>query len=77
MDKKKVGAWALFDFANSVYPAVIVSVVFQKYYIEAVVGNDGGRGDFWWTAAVSTSALIVAQPFTLIAVTGSSWVLAF
>lgn len=60
MDKKKVGAWALFDFANSVYPAVIVSVVFQKYYIEAVVGNEGGRGDFWWTAAVSTSALIVA-----------------
>lgn len=60
MDKKKVGAWALFDFANSVYPAVIVSVIFQKYYIEGVVGNDTGRGDAWWTAAVSTSALIVA-----------------
>jgi UMF1 family MFS transporter len=60
LDKKKVGAWALFDFANSVYPAVIVSVVFQKYYIEAVVGNEVGRGDFWWTSAVATSALIVA-----------------
>lgn len=60
MDKKQVGAWALFDFANSVFPAVIVSVVFQGYYIGAVVGNETGRGDAWWTAAVSTSALIVA-----------------
>jgi UMF1 family MFS transporter len=60
MDKKQVGAWAMFDFANSVYPAVIVSVVFQRYYVEAVVGAEGGRGDSWWTAAVSASALIVA-----------------
>jgi len=60
LDKKKVGAWALFDFANSVFPAVIVSVVFQRYYIGAVVGTEGGRGDAWWTAAVSASALIVA-----------------
>jgi len=39
---------------------VIVSVVFQRYYVEAVVGAEGGRGDSWWTAAVSASALIVA-----------------
>jgi UMF1 family MFS transporter len=60
MDRKQVGAWALFDFANSVYPAVIVSVVFQIYFIEVVVGNDAGQGDAWWGRAVSMSALIVA-----------------
>ncbi len=60
MNKKQVGAWALFDFANSVYPAVIVSVVFQIYFIEAVVGNEAGEGDAWWGRAVSLSALIVA-----------------
>ncbi len=60
MDKKQVGAWVLFDFANSVYPAVVVSVVFQYFYVQIVVGNDSGRGAAWWTAAVSTSAVIVA-----------------
>ena len=60
MDRKQVGAWAMFDFANSVYPAVIVSVVFQVYFIQEVVGNEAGEGDGWWGMAVSTSALIVA-----------------
>ena len=27
MNKKQVGAWVLFDFANSVYPAVITTTV--------------------------------------------------
>jgi len=60
MNRKQVGAWALFDFANSVYPAVIVSVVFQVYYIETVVGNAANLGDLYWGRAVSLSALIVA-----------------
>jgi len=60
VDKKQVGAWVLFDFANSVFPAVIVSVVFQRFYVQLVVGNELGRGAAWWGAGLSTSALIVA-----------------
>jgi UMF1 family MFS transporter len=60
MNRKQVGAWALFDFANSVYPAVVASTVFQVYYINTVVGNEGSRGDQYWGWAVSLSALIVA-----------------
>lgn len=60
VDKKQVGAWVMFDFANSVYPAVIVSVVFQIFFIEGVVGNEAGEGDALWGRAVSISALIVA-----------------
>ena len=60
MNNRQVGAWVTFDFANSVFPAVVVSVVFQDFYIQGVVGAEGGRGDAWWTAAVSTSALIIA-----------------
>ena len=60
MNKRQVGAWALFDLANSVYPAVITSVVFQVYYINTVVGNTDSIGDWWWGRAVSLSALIVA-----------------
>ncbi len=60
MNKKQVGAWALFDFANSVYPAVITTTVFSIYYVGTVVGNETGRGNWWWGVCVSVSALIVA-----------------
>ena len=61
MNKKQVGAWALFDFANSVYPAVITTTVFSIYYVGTVVGNEGtGEGTWWWNLAVAVSALIVA-----------------
>ena len=60
MNRRQVGAWALYDFANSVFPAVVVAVVFQIYFIGTVVGNEAGEGDWWWGRAVSLSALIVA-----------------
>jgi UMF1 family MFS transporter len=60
MNRKQVGAWALFDFANSVYPAVVASTVFQVYYINTIVGNEDRLGDLYWGWAVSLSALIVA-----------------
>jgi UMF1 family MFS transporter len=60
MDRKQVGAWALFDFANSVYPAVITTAVFSVYYQAGIVGDDDGRGTQLWGWAVSTSAILVA-----------------
>ena len=60
MDKKKVGAWALFDFANSVYPAVITTAVFPAFFVGYLVADEAGRGEFLWGAAVSLSALLVA-----------------
>ena len=66
MDKKKVGAWALFDFANSVYPAVMTTAVFPLFYAGVVVGSEGGRGDWWYLRAVSLSALIVATSAPLL-----------
>ncbi|GMV05607.1 MAG: MFS transporter [Gemmatimonadota bacterium] len=66
MDRKQVGAWALFDFANSIYPAVVQTAVFSIFYTSVVVGNDEGRGDFWWGMALSTSALVVALSAPLV-----------
>jgi len=60
MDKKQVGAWALFDFANSIYPAVMTTAVFPLFFAGVVVGGEAGRGDAWWGNALSFSALIVA-----------------
>ncbi len=60
MNRKQVLAWAFYDFANSVYPAVVSVTVFAVYFTETVVGNDEGLGDLWWGRVISISMLIVA-----------------
>jgi UMF1 family MFS transporter len=58
--RRPVLAWTLYDFANSAVSAVIVATVFQRYYIEAVVGNERGLGDWWWATASSLTMILVA-----------------
>ena len=59
-DKRTVRSWVLYDFANSIFPAVVTTAVFPQFYVNFVVTADGGVGDLWWTRAVSLSALVVA-----------------
>jgi len=66
MDRKQVGSWAMFDFANSVYPAVMTTAVFPVFYISVVVGDEGGVGEWWWGRAVALSALLVATSAPLL-----------
>jgi UMF1 family MFS transporter len=65
LNKKYIISWALFDFANSSYSAVIASVVFPVYYVNSIVGNEAGLGDLWWGRAISASMAVVAltSPF--------------
>ena len=58
--RRQVRSWVLFDFANSIYPAVMTTAVFPVFYVSTVVGGEGGRGELWWGWAVSLSALVVA-----------------
>lgn len=58
--RRQVRSWVLFDFANSIYPAVMTTAVFPVFYVSTVVGGEGGEGELWWGAAVSLSVLVVA-----------------
>ena len=60
MNRRLVAVWALYDFANSVYPAVITATVFGVYYATGIVGNETGLGDLWWGRVLSVSMLFVA-----------------
>ena len=60
MDRKSLAAWALYDFANSIYAAVIPATIFGVYFVQVIVGNEGGRGDAWWANVASVSVLFVA-----------------
>ena len=58
--RRQVRSWVLFDFANSIYPAVMTTAVFPIFYVSTVIGSEGGEGELWWGTAVSLSALVVA-----------------
>ncbi|MGH7544906.1 MAG: MFS transporter [Gemmatimonadota bacterium] len=60
LNRRWVAAWAMYDFANSVYPAVIQATVFSVYFATVIVGNEAGLGDLWWGRVMSASMLFVA-----------------
>ncbi len=59
MNRRTIAVWCLYDFANSIYIAVIPSV-WAAYYANSIVGNQAGLGDLWWGRVVSYTMLFVA-----------------
>ncbi len=60
MNRKHIVSWALYDYANSIYSAVVSTVIFGPYYAAKIVGNEDGLGTLWWGRVVSVSAFFVA-----------------
>jgi len=55
-ERGRIFVWTLFDFANTSFSVIIVTVVFSKYFSNHVAG-----GQNWiWGLAVSTSMVIAA-----------------
>lgn len=46
--RKEVVGWCAFDFANSSYTTLIVTVAYSVYFREAVVGSENRLGDWYW-----------------------------
>jgi len=59
--KKELFGWAMFDFANSSYTTVIITVVFCIIFPRLIVGDgpEYRMGNILWSAALSVSYLIV------------------
>ncbi len=56
---REIFGWAMFDFANSSYTTVIITVAFSVLFPKLIVGDER-QGNFLWSAALSTSLLLVA-----------------
>lgn len=56
---REIIGWAMFDFANSSYTTVIITVAFSVLFPKLIVGDER-EGNFLWSAALSTSLLLVA-----------------
>ena len=56
--RREVFAWALYDFANSGYTTVVLTAVFNAYFVSVVAGN-APWGTFAWTVGLSISYALV------------------
>ena len=62
--KKEIFGWAMFDFANSSFTTVIITVVFSAYFVSHVVGDDLVGVKYWgWGLAFSNLAVMTCGPF--------------
>ncbi|MDP2787564.1 MAG: MFS transporter [Pseudomonadota bacterium] len=56
---RELWGWAMFDFANSGFTTVVITALFNAYFVAVVAGN-AAWATFAWTAALAVSyALIV------------------
>ena len=62
---REVWAWSMYDFANSGYTTVVITAVFNAYFVAAVAGK-APWATFAWTAALSVSYLAVLLSAPLI-----------
>jgi MFS transporter, UMF1 family len=60
--RREVLAWAMYDFANSGYTTVVLTAVFNAYFVGVVAGNGpdlGGTATLLWTVAMAVTNLLV------------------
>jgi UMF1 family MFS transporter len=57
--RREVLGWAAYDFANSGYTTVVLTAVFNAYFVGVVAGG-ASWATFAWTLAVALSSVIVA-----------------
>ena len=58
MRRREVWAWAMYDFANSGYTTVVITAVFNAYFVSEIAGN-APWATFAWTLALAFSNLLV------------------
>jgi MFS transporter, UMF1 family len=56
--RREVWSWAMYDFANSGYTTVVITAVFNTYFVSAVAGG-APWATLAWTAALAVSYLII------------------
>ncbi len=62
---REVFAWAMYDFANSGYTTVVLTAVFNAYFVGVIAGN-AEWATLGWTAALSLSSLLIMLTATAI-----------
>ncbi len=62
--KRRVLAWAFYDFANSAFATLVLTFIYSAYFIKAIAESET-VGTTQWSRAITLSALVIAfvSPF--------------
>ena len=58
VQRREVWAWAMYDFANSGYTTVVLTAVFNAYFVGVIAGN-ASWATLAWTSALALSSAVV------------------
>lgn len=56
--KREIFGWCCFDFANSAFTTIIITVVYAVYFANVVAAGDS-RAEGWWGSALAASQCVV------------------
>ncbi|MDD4223184.1 MAG: MFS transporter [Candidatus Cloacimonetes bacterium] len=59
LNRSSVG-WMFYDFANSAFTTVMVTVVFSVFYVKSIASGRPEGGEWYWSLAVSLSMTLAA-----------------
>lgn len=61
--KREAWAWAMFDFANSGYTTVVITAVYNAYFVSVIAGNADWASLAWTSAlALSYASIVLTAP---------------
>ncbi len=66
---REVFSWCMYDFANSAFPTLIVTVAYSVYF-KTIVAGGGGSGDFLWGVSLSLAMILsvtITPPLSAVA----------
>ena len=58
VEKKEIFGWAMFDFANSSYTTVVITVVYSAFFVRYIVPPGSAIRDSFWSIAIILSTLL-------------------
>jgi len=82
LNRRAVGAWCLYDWGNSAFPAIVSTFVFPTYFTQAVA-TDAIAATAAWGTALTLAGLVVAVLSPVLGAVADraggqkSWLLAF
>ena len=59
LERRRIIAWCLFDWANSPYTTLVVTFVYSAYFAQSFA-PDVVTGTAWWSRAVALAGIVVA-----------------
>jgi len=69
---REVWSWAMYDFANSGYTTVVITAIFNAYFVSVVAGN-APWATFAWTLALGVSYGLIVLTAPMVGAYADAW----